>query len=520
MGHGHAVEADRQWQERLQRIMQAMNQGAPLADALGAIVEAVQAGLRAGVARLVLRRAAGPLVTYVAGVWPADLADTDAVMLGEVAGRASVVIGEGPEGGLTGAIAAFAACPLVADGEGVGVLWCAFADRRALDEGEQGWLAIYAGLAGSVIAAAGAAERYAALAQAHAQVQAVYEAMPDAALIVDGSLRIRACNPAARRVFPALAGECVGTSLSSLDPAADLSALVELVRAGEGQAVPREFRMDDDRSFAVTVACVPDQGEAGEWRAVILQDVTRFRRLHDNMADFLSAVSHDMRNPLTFMKGYLGMLSMAGEVNAQQSAFINKIAAGFDQMSDMVEKILKAGRLDPVTGTYTLEREPCDPAELVREVATTLAGPAQEKGLILTATVGDDVPILNLDRDLVRSAMMNLAENAVKYTPAGGTVKLTLEVQDEVLIFRVQDNGYGISAQDQQKLFRRNVRIHRKEWKRIKGSGLGLFIVKNVAQRHGGTAWVESAEGAGSTFGFTIPLEGANLVGGAVRGPD
>jgi signal transduction histidine kinase len=86
------------------------------------------------------------------------------------------------------------------------------------------------------------------------------------------------------------------------------------------------------------------------------------------------------------------------------------------------------------------------------------------------------------------------------------------------LVFRVIDNGLGISPENQAKLFARNVRVHRKEWKQVKGSGLGLFIVKNVAQRHGGDAWVESVEGEGSTFYMTIPLEGPNLLGGGEPG--
>jgi signal transduction histidine kinase len=112
------------------------------------------------------------------------------------------------------------------------------------------------------------------------------------------------------------------------------------------------------------------------------------------------------------------------------------------------------------------------------------------------------------------SAFTNLIENAVKYTPEGGHVDVVLAINGGDLVFRVADNGYGISEENQKKLFERNVRVHRKEWKRVKGSGLGLFIVKNVAQRHGGDAWVESVEGAGSTFYLTIPLDGPNVLGG------
>jgi signal transduction histidine kinase len=181
-------------------------------------------------------------------------------------------------------------------------------------------------------------------------------------------------------------------------------------------------------------------------------------------------------------------------------------------MSDLVEKVLDAGKLDPVTGDYELMREPCDLVEVFRKVVTSLSEPAAKKKLEFTSSVANGIPILNVDRTMLSSAFTNLVENAVKYTPEGGHVDVALDLDSGSLIFTVKDDGYGIGSEDQKKLFGRNVRIYRKEWKRVKGTGLGLFIVKNVAQRHGGDAWVESAEGQGSTFRITIPLEGANLL--------
>jgi signal transduction histidine kinase len=232
------------------------------------------------------------------------------------------------------------------------------------------------------------------------------------------------------------------------------------------------------------------------------------------MSEFLGTVSHDMRSPLTFMKGYVDMLGMVGALNAKQAEFADKIAVGVVQMSDMVEKVLEAGKLDPMTGRYVLSREACDVAEITQKVVAELSEPAAKKGLEFTSEIGDGIPILYVDRALLNRAFSNLAENAVKYTPEGGKVHIALGVNGNELVFRVSDNGFGISPEDQKKLFSRNVRIRRKEWVRVKGSGLGLFIVKNVAQRHGGDVWVKSAEGQGSTFYLSIPLDGSNLTSG------
>jgi signal transduction histidine kinase len=219
------------------------------------------------------------------------------------------------------------------------------------------------------------------------------------------------------------------------------------------------------------------------------------------------------------MKGFLDMMGMVGELNEKQTEFVGKISGGIMQMSDMVEKILEAGKLDPVTGTYKLSREGCDVVEIVQKMMNNLSEPAARKQLEMRYNIAEGIPIVNVDKAMVTSAFTNLAENAIKYTPEGGHIQVGLDVDDDELVFRVSDDGYGISPENQAKLFSRNVRVHRREWKQVKGSGLGLFIVKNVAQRHGGDAWVESAEGEGSTFYMTIPLNGANVVGGDSGAP-
>ncbi len=410
------------------------------------------------------------------------------------------------------------ALPLVARGESYGVLWLGFDALRVLEDAEYTLVEI---LAAQVAVAIANARALAAARQRHEWLAAVLAHTPDAVLVMDRDLRLQLANPAAQELFPSLDHDVIGMPLDSLH---EIQGLSELFSGNAGMAVddsgesgPVEYTLDDDRTFAPSISAVlNDDGEQTGW-VLVLQDITRFKRLHDNMTDFLSTVSHDMRSPLTYMKGYLDMVGMIGDLNDRQGEFVGKIASGFDQITDMVEKILKAGRLDPMTGTYRLEREPCDVVEVLGEVVGNLSEPAQEKGLHLAHTIGDGIPVLNLDRSLIVSAFMNLAENAVKYTPEGGHIEIELGIKDGELLFRVTDDGYGISPENQKELFRRNVRIHRKEWKRVKGSGLGLFIVKNVAQRHGGDTWVESTEGEGSTFYFSIPLAGPNLLGGEAQ---
>jgi two-component system sensor histidine kinase SenX3 len=130
----------------------------------------------------------------------------------------------------------------------------------------------------------------------------------------------------------------------------------------------------------------------------------------------------------------------------------------------------------------------------------------------IAVTASDDVPIIYADSNMLERALTNLVDNAIKYTPNGGKVEVGVRKQDELVLLSVTDTGYGVSPENQKHLFERHVRIPRREHKKVKGSGLGLFIVRSVAQRHGGNAWVESSENQGSTFFMSIPLNGENLL--------
>lgn len=340
---------------------------------------------------------------------------------------------------------------------------------------------------------------------------ALLSSTPDPVIVVDREHRIRLLNSSAEALLGVSGAAALGSPVAELARDGALRELLFALSQGAGQP-PAQIATADGSIYVPGAALISgENGEPGGW-LLILRDMTRFKRLNRNMAEFLSTVSHDMRTPLTFMKGYLDMLGMIGPLTDRQEEFVDKIGGGVTQMSEMVEKILDAGRLDPHTGSYELAREPADLAEVVHRATQGLLEPARKKGLNLSATIADNLPILNVDRAMLGSAFANLVENAVKYTPEGGTVEVTLGLEQNKIVFRVRDNGYGIPAADCERLFQRNVRIHRPEWKRVKGSGLGLFIVKNVAQRHGGDAWVESAEGLGSTFCLSIPLDGPNLL--------
>lgn len=241
----------------------------------------------------------------------------------------------------------------------------------------------------------------------------------------------------------------------------------------------------------------------------------RHHKLTQNQNEFVRIVSHDLRSPLTSIKGFASMLETAEE-DPKLLHFVEKILSGVTQMTSLVDNIQDAGRYDPETGFYEMERAPADLIDMVKKIVNTHLVPAEKGELLLAVDISDDIPIVNVDAMMIERSIINLVDNAIKYTPNGGKIEVGLHRKNDDLLITISDNGFGISEDNARKLFNRHFRIRRREHNRVKGSGLGLFIVRSVARHHSGDAFVESVEGEGSTFGIRIPLAGENLLGGSI----
>lgn len=508
-------------QQLLLNVTRQIASSLGLSETIPHILDAISGALNTDGARLLVITSPGRWRAYSAGPQADAMAHADARIIELVEQRGEIELSRSAtevEASLFPAqIETLIAVPLVTHQTQHGVLWLGFQSSHALGGAERTFLSILAGQAAIAIANA---RSFDAARKRREWLAAVLASTPDPVLVVDRELCLQLANPAARDLFKTATEDVIG---QPLDQAIQVPELIELFRDQRDHsptAGVTEYTAENGKTYSPGISDVrTESGEMTGW-VLVLRDMSHFKRLNDSMSEFLSTVSHDMRSPLTFMKGYLDMLGMVGTLNERQIDFTERISVGVVQMSDMVEKILEAGKLDPVTGNYELTREHCDVAEVVHKVVSGFVEPAEKKNLEFTYTVAENIPIINVDRAMLTSAFTNLVENAIKYTPEGRQVQVSLTLSSNDLVFKVVDNGYGISREDQEKLFQRNVRIRRKEWKRVKGSGLGLFIVKNVAQRHGGDAWVESVEGEGSTFYFTIPLEGSNLVGGEATASD
>lgn len=240
----------------------------------------------------------------------------------------------------------------------------------------------------------------------------------------------------------------------------------------------------------------------------------RSEQLLRNQYEFVRVVTHDLRSPLTAMHGFATMLEegIVGELNDKQHHYIGKVVRGTTQLAALIENIADAGRYDPETGFYVMSRSAVDLNDIVRSVARNYIIPAEKLELTLHVVTSEQAPIMNIDHNMIERAAINLVDNAIKYTPNGGQITVGVRVEAERVVLYVSDTGLGISPENMRKLFQRHVRLRLPEHRLVKGVGLGLFIVRSVALRHSGEAFVESELNSGSTFGIWLPLNDENLL--------
>lgn len=334
---------------------------------------------------------------------------------------------------------------------------------------------------------------------AEAVLTAVLASASEPVLVGDRGGRLLLVNQAARQALGVQEENLEGLPI---DPTIGEQGLRDLLLdQGNGKKSAVVPLPDGKMYFATAAPLLVEGGPAG--RVCVLRDVTHFKELDDLKSEFVSMVSHDLRSPLTLIRGYTTMLEMVGELNEQQRNYVTKITIGVETMTRQVDTLLDLGRIEAGVDLQ-IDRVPL--MEVVNDVVNMLQLQARHKEIDLALEVGGGLPqFIDADRALLQQALYNLVENAIKYTQGGGWVKLSLKAHPGAVQFEVQDNGIGIPPEDQPRLFEKFFRGRQREARAQHGSGLGLAIVRSIAERHAGKVWMESKLGAGSTFYLLMP---------------
>ncbi|MDX1536040.1 MAG: sensor histidine kinase [Candidatus Spechtbacterales bacterium] len=230
------------------------------------------------------------------------------------------------------------------------------------------------------------------------------------------------------------------------------------------------------------------------------------KRLEELKDEFVFVATHELRSPVTVIKGYLSMLKEgdAGKLPDTASDMINKADMANQRLAQLVNDLLEIARSE--AGKLEISVSPVDITEPIQSSVEELQPLADEKSIQLTYENPGNVPQVLAENSRIKEVTVNLVGNAIKYTQEGGWVKVWHEVKDGMVTTHVEDNGFGMSEEAQKKLFQKFYRVQTEKTKSITGTGLGLFIVKQIIEKMNGKIWVESKEGEGSKFSFSLPV--------------
>jgi PAS domain S-box-containing protein len=408
--------------------------------------------------------------------------------------------GQEPDGLLEGVDATSAICvPLRARQRSLGAITVA---RKGPGEpyGADD-LALFEDVAGRIALAIDRARLYSEVEQ-RADAARVLAHVADGVLLLDRAGVVRLWNPAAEGITAIRAPDVIGRSAADAIPGWQESA----------DTVPVSASPDPGHPEVV----IPLETERGErWIAIsgvqffggtvyAFRDLTDVRRLEELKASFIATASHELRTPLAAVYGAAQTLLRHDFAldEGGRDRFVSLIADESERLGRIVNEILLASQLD--AGRLDLEAEPFDAAELVDRVVEATRAYAPP-GVTVDRNVADGLPLVEADRDKVRQVLVNLVENAIKYSPDGGHVEVGVEAQEENVLFHVRDEGLGIPSEEQSRVFEKFYRVDPQMTRGVGGTGLGLYICNELVSRMGGHIWLESKAGEGSTFLFELP---------------
>ncbi len=332
-----------------------------------------------------------------------------------------------------------------------------------------------------------------------AKLAAVLAQMTDGVLIADAEGRIQFANPAAGKLFeaPDALGRTVVEVLRQ-------HQLVEAWRRSRetGEAQEESVELPARHQFLQLVV-LPDRNTGGS--LLLVQNLTRVRRLETVRRDFISNVSHELRTPLASLKALTETLRDGALEDPKASRrFLGRIETEVDALTQMASELLELTRIE--SGQVPLELKAVPPSKLLDSAADRMRAQAERAGLTLKVEETANLPRVRADAPRLEQVLVNLIHNAVKFTGPGGEVVLSAQAEGEFIRFAVKDTGAGIPEDDLERIFERFYRVDRS--RSGGGTGLGLSIARHIVEAHGGKIWVESVEGRGSTFFFTIPVAG------------
>jgi PAS domain S-box-containing protein len=392
--------------------------------------------------------------------------------------------------------------PLLLKNRAIGVL--GVTNRQSWVQFESHTLQLLSVLADFAAIAIENARLYAATEKERDTLNTVLRDTEDAIIVADPRTNILFCNPAACRTFNVDGDTCRGR------PVASVIAHREVVELFEKEARTARSRHTEivlgegQRTLNAQLTIVKGVG-----RVVVMQDITHLKELDRIKSDFVTTVSHDLRSPLTGILGYVELLRRSGPLNEPQQKFVEHIVFSVESITTLITDLLELGQIE---AGFDGDREPTGLRPIVQHAVESQRLAWESKRQTLRVDLADNLPPVLGNPLRLRQMLTNLLENAVKYTPEEGRIRISLETEGDFLVLRVADTGIGIPPKDLPYIFDKFYRSD-EAIDHYTGTGLGLSIVKGIVERHHGRIWVESQVGRGSLFTVMLPACGPDAAG-------
>lgn len=342
------------------------------------------------------------------------------------------------------------------------------------------------------------------------QPVAVLQSLPEGAIVTDAKTAIRFINKKAAEIFAVDAAAVVGQPFASAINHSDINAAIDCIIDADcvytRGSIPKTLNVTiKGKEFYFKVEVSPlAEAEKVVGAVILLTDVTHYERVDRLKTQFVATISHEFRNPLTSIMMAADLLLDGGEVelNTESRALTQVIREDAQRLARLVNNLLAISKLEE--GEIKMEMESVSVADMVSAATGPLAFQLKDKKIVLRVDIPDELPPVFVDATKATWILTNLVGNAIRYTPAGGEIKIRARHRARKVFIAVSDTGLGIPPRYHEKIFEKYTQV--KGNGSAGGAGLGLAIAKEIVEAHGGRIWVESEVNKGACFKFTLPV--------------
>jgi two-component system phosphate regulon sensor histidine kinase PhoR len=325
-------------------------------------------------------------------------------------------------------------------------------------------------------------------------------------ILVDQHGHILLSNRASQQILNKTQADLIGRSYSEVTKNLDLRQWIEEVfRYKKGLRNELHLYYPEEKIVDTSLAPLFDEYNAFVGVVIVLHDITEIRRLEKIRSDFVANASHELKTPVTSIRGFTETL-LDGAMYEEEllHSFLQIINKESERLQRLIDDILDLSKIEQKK--LSLEVKPCHMESIINDVILHVQTDLEKKGIQFSSSIPGDL-VIEADPDRLKQIFINLIVNAIQYTPENGKVWIETEVKEDKVIFAVCDTGVGIPKQDLRRVFERFYRVDKARSRHSGGTGLGLAIVKHLVESHHGRIWVESVEGKGSKFFVELTKE-------------